>query len=72
MSFSYFSQYSWVTKGMEGFVKLNTVHRFLVTHKVDIFAFTETNTCWKVIPYNLQLPQRTQGLVGNGTVEFGV
>jgi len=31
-------------------IKLAALHRFAMEKEVDIFGFTEANTCWDVIP----------------------
>ena len=35
--------------------KLEVLRRFVTEKEVDIFGFTEANTCWDVLPDNLRL-----------------
>jgi len=49
------------TPSTESEIKLNNLRKFTVTAEVDMFAFTEHNTSWDLIPFDQRLPQRTRG-----------
>jgi len=42
-------------------LKLAAIHRFTVEHEVDVFGFTEANTCWDILPSSHRLARRTRG-----------
>jgi len=35
--------------------KLAALHQFVMEKEVDIFGFTEANTCWDMLPPNRRL-----------------
>ncbi len=42
-------------------IKLEALRQFVTEKEVDIFGFTEANTCWDTLPENLWLAQRMRG-----------
>jgi len=42
-------------------LKLESLRRLTMEQNIDILGFTESNTCWDLIPDNQRLPQRTRG-----------
>jgi len=42
-------------------IKLEALCRFVTEKDVDIFSFTEANTCWDVLPETHRLARRTRG-----------
>jgi len=42
-------------------IKLAALHQFVTEKEVNIFGFTEANTCWDVIPPPHRLAQQTHG-----------
>jgi len=41
-------------------IKLVALHRTMVDRQIDIFGFTEANTCWDVVPENQRLTRYTR------------
>jgi len=46
-------------------IKLEALRRFVTDKAVDVFSFTEANTCWDVLPESLRLARCTRGWWGN-------
>jgi len=42
-------------------VKLEVLWRFVTKQQIDIFGFSESNTCWDVLDKSKQLARRTHG-----------
>jgi len=42
-------------------LKLEALRRFIMEKDVDIFSFTEANTCWDIVPETHQPVRRTRG-----------
>jgi len=42
-------------------VKLEALRRFVTKRQIDIFGFSESNTCWDVLDESKRLARRTRG-----------
>ncbi len=42
-------------------LKLEALRRIMTEQQIDIFGFTESNTCWDVVPELQRLARRTRG-----------